>query len=158
MILGDINAPVNCSDLDFIINEESAVMEDSLPATYLIDNNHMLRNTAVDQVTNEYGKNLLDICIGSQLRILNGRTIGDTIGKPTYHGHNGSSIDDYCICSADFMNSVRCFKVLDFDVTFSDHCPILVSIQSLYCHHEINSIQRKSPRNIKWDNNKKIIF
>ena len=60
-------------------------MEDSLPANYLIDNKHLLRNKAIHQVTNEYGKNLLDICIGSQLRlrIMNGHTIGDTGGKPT---------------------------------------------------------------------------
>ena len=81
MIMGYINAHVNCNDLDFIRNEESDVMEDSIPANYLIDNSHMLRNTAIHQITNEYGINLLDICIGSQLRILNGRTIGDTIGK-----------------------------------------------------------------------------
>ena len=158
MIMGDINAHVNCNDLDFIRNEESDVMEDSIPANYLIDNSHMLRNTAIHQITNEYGNNLLDICIGSQLRILNGRTIGDTIGKPTFHGYNGSSIDDYCICSADFMNSIRYFKVLDFDVTFSDHCPILVNVQSLYCQHEKTSSQRKSPKHVKWDDNKRTSF
>ena len=49
MIMGDINAHVNCNDLDFIINEESDVMEDSLPANYLIDNKHLLRNTAIHQ-------------------------------------------------------------------------------------------------------------
>ena len=70
-------------------------MEDSLPANYLIDNKHLLRIAAIHQLTNEYGNNLLDICIGSQLRIMNGRTIGDTSGKPTYHGYNGSSLDDY---------------------------------------------------------------
>ena len=36
MIMGDINAHVNCNDLDFIINEESDVMEDSIPAIYII--------------------------------------------------------------------------------------------------------------------------
>ena len=110
MIMGDIIAHVNCNDLDFIRNEESDVMEDSIPANYLIDNSYMLRNTSIHQTTNEYGNNLLDICIWSQLRILNGRTIGDTIGKPSFHGYNDSSIDDYCICSADFMNSIRYFK------------------------------------------------
>ena len=124
--MGDINAHVSCNDLSFIFNEESGVMEDSLPANYLIDNKHLLQIAAIHQVTNEYGNNLLDMCIGSQLRIMNGRTIGDTSAKTTYHDHNGSSIDDYCICSADFMGSIRYFKVLDFDAAFSDHWPILV--------------------------------
>ena len=70
---------------------------------------------------------------------MNGLTIGDTSGKPTYHGYNGSSIDDYCICSAVFMGSIRYFKALDFDAAFSDHCRILVGVQSLYCHDLIES-------------------
>ena len=32
-----------------------------------------------------------------QLKILNGRTIGDSVGKITYN-YIGASIDDYCIC------------------------------------------------------------
>ena len=79
----------------------------------------MLRNTAVDQVTMNMARILLDICLGSQLRILNGRTIGDTIGKPTYHGYNGSSIDDYCICSADFIIQSSRLSIIYF--TFGIH-------------------------------------
>ena len=77
---------------------------------------------------------------------MNGCTIGDTSGKPTYHGYNISSIDDYCIGIADVMSSIKCFKVLDFDAAFSDHCPILVGVQSLYCHDEMNISHRKSPK------------
>ena len=63
MTMGDINTHVNCNDLGFIRNEKSDGMEDSIPANYLNDNNHMLRNNAIHQITNEYGNNLLDICI-----------------------------------------------------------------------------------------------
>ena len=45
--MGDINALVSCNDLDFIFNEESGVMEDSLPANYLIDNKHLLQIAAI---------------------------------------------------------------------------------------------------------------
>jgi hypothetical protein len=48
------------------------------------------------QITNTYGKNILELCIGSQLRILNGRTIGDSSGKATYFNYNGVTINDYC--------------------------------------------------------------
>ena len=59
-------------------------MEDSLPADYLIYNKQLLRNKAIQQVTNEYGKNLLDIGIGSQLRlrIMNGHTMGILVVNP----------------------------------------------------------------------------
>jgi hypothetical protein len=50
-----------------------------------------------------YGKNILELCIGSQLRILNGRTIGDSSGKATYFNYNGVTINDYCLCSSSFM-------------------------------------------------------
>ena len=41
------------------------------------------------------GQRLLDLCISSQLRILNGRMLGDPRGKFTYHGPQGSSVIDY---------------------------------------------------------------
>ena len=60
--------------------------------------------------------------------------------------------------SADFMGLIRYFIVLDFDAAFSDHCPILVGVQSLYCHDITNTSHRKSPKNIKWDDNKRMSF
>ena len=44
------------------------------------------------------------------------------------------------------MGSIRYFKVLDFDAAYSDHCPILVGVQSLYSHDETNTSHRKSPK------------
>ena len=54
-------------------------------------------------------------------------------------------------------SSIRYFT--DFDVTYSAHCPILVGVQSLYCCHETDYLtQRKSPKNVKWDDNKRMSF
>jgi hypothetical protein len=51
----------------------------------------------------------------SQLRILNGRTLGDTAGKATFFvNHNGVSIDDYCICSSSFLSNIVNFQVDEF--------------------------------------------
>ena len=80
MIMGDLNAHINMDDLDFIHNEEDDVAPDVLPNNYGIDNSHTFRNTSIHQSTNEYGRSVLELCIGLQLRILNGRTIGDTVG------------------------------------------------------------------------------
>ena len=157
LLLGDLNAHISSDDLDFIYNEEDDVATKVLPGNYGIDNMHTFRNTSIHQSTNEYGKNVLELCIGLQLRILNGRTIGDTVGRPTFHGYNGSSIDDYCICSADFMYAINKFQVLDFNVTFSDHCPLLVEIQSLYFHQAPECL-RKAPSNCKWDDSRKAKF
>ena len=32
------------------------------------------------------------------LRIVNGRANGDALGRPTFHGKNGTSVIDYVIC------------------------------------------------------------
>ena len=76
MLLGDLNAHISSDDLDFIYNEDD-VATNVLPGNYGIDNMHAFRNTSIHQSTNEYGKNVLELCIGLQLQILNGRTIGD---------------------------------------------------------------------------------
>jgi hypothetical protein len=60
-------------------------------------------------------------------RILNGMTIGDSVGKATYHNYNGTTINDYCICSASFLNNILNFQVGDFSLTMSDHCAITVN-------------------------------
>ena len=150
MIMGDLNAHINKKEHDYIANESADNLDDFVPNNYSIDNIHRRRNTFMPQTTNEYGKIILDLCISSQLRILNGRTLGDTRGKATFHGFNGSSIDDYCICSATLLDDVYNFCVRDFDVTQSDHALILVNIQSYVCHHDTDNL-REAPKSIIWD-------
>jgi hypothetical protein len=56
------------------------VLDDFLPNNYIADTVHKKRNTELYQNTNEYGRQILDICNDAQLRILNGRTIRDWKG------------------------------------------------------------------------------
>jgi hypothetical protein len=64
---------------------------------------------------------VIDLCTEAQLRILNGRTIGDSSGKSTLHTYNGVSIDDYCICNSDFLPNILSFRVGQFQPLLSDH-------------------------------------
>ena len=50
-----------------------------------------------DNVINSHGKRQLEICKTLDLRIVNGRANGDTPGRPTFHGKNGTSVIDYVI-------------------------------------------------------------
>ena len=72
----------------------------------------------------------------NNLKILNGRKIGDLIGKYTCHHYNGSSTVDYIITETDLFDKVRYFQVLPLTL-FSDHCPIIADI-------DIKSINSKS--------------
>jgi hypothetical protein len=49
------------------------------------------------------GKNLLYYCISYQLRILNGRVLGDAFGKYTCFTPQGCSVVDYVIVSETFF-------------------------------------------------------
>ena len=55
-------------------------MEDILPNAYISDSVLLSRNSLKSNIkTDDCGRMLLDLCISSQCRILNGRTLGDTI-------------------------------------------------------------------------------
>ena len=121
-----------------------------LPKQYTSDHHQLFRNTKTQQTTNTYGKNILELCIGSQLRILNGRTIGDSSGKATYFNYNGVTINDYYLCSSSFIENVTNFKVGDFIPNLSDHCPITINILSKFQSSYEENILRPRPVRLKW--------
>ena len=49
----------------------------------------------MDIEINEQGRNLIDLCIETKLRILNGRVDGDLLGYKTYYCARCSSSVDY---------------------------------------------------------------
>ena len=130
VLMGDLNAHIDSEEKDYIVNDSDNILDDFLPQNYIVDTIHKNRNTELNQRTNEYGKSILELCSDAQLRILNGRTIGDSVGKITYHNYIGASIDDYCLCNTNFLQNIVSFKVHEFDPVLSDHCPIEVKIWS----------------------------
>ena len=76
-----------------------------------------------DRTFNERGKHLLDFAREANLKILNGATIGDVMGRFTCLRYNGNSVVDYMLASNSMLSSISFFKVLDF-TDFSDHRPI----------------------------------
>ena len=72
----------------------------------------------------------LDFVINNQLKILNGRTLGDSLGKTTCHKWNGSSTVDYFVASSWVRESVKSLQVLDLN-SYSDHCPLVLKLTTL---------------------------
>ncbi|CAG2184791.1 unnamed protein product [Mytilus edulis] len=71
------------------------------------------------------GKDLCEFCISHQLRILNGRTLGDLNGNYTCYTPNGASVVDYSIVSESALDYILYFRVAEFVPTLSDcHCKI----------------------------------
>ena len=73
VLIGDFNAH-KTRDKDYI--GDYSFMPDIFPASYVFDSVVKNRNAVKSSVkTNEHGQSLLDLCIASQSRILNGRTL-----------------------------------------------------------------------------------
>ena len=50
------------------------------------------QRNSFDNELNNHGKRLLEICRSADIRILNGRLSGDSLGRATFHGRNGTSV------------------------------------------------------------------
>lgn len=63
--------------------------------------------------------------------ILNGRSGSDFPANFTHISYNGKSIVDLCWCSANGINSLTNFEVMQFE-TLSDHFPIVVTFENCF--------------------------
>lgn len=86
--------------------------------------NETMRITAL---TDKLGDEILRLCIGKKLRILNGRVTGDLEGKLTSYQYNGASTVDYGIVIEHLQNIVLGFQVQAL-TPYSDHCPITLKL------------------------------
>lgn len=86
---------------------------DELPPelNYVTDTQIPVRNS-LDPIINSRGKEILDLCVASRMRILNGRKIGDSLGYHTCHKWNGSSVVDYAIVSEELLQHIPYFNLL----------------------------------------------
>ena len=82
-----------------------------------------------DKTINSRGKDVIDLCITSQLRILNGRTFGDLTGELTFY-KNGVSAIDLCLADENCVKDICFFTVNDLNRHLSDHCSISVMIKA----------------------------
>ena len=79
-------------------------------------------------VSNKYGQLLLNFCIYTGFKIVNGRMFNDNgICRYTYYSPNGSSAIDYLIFIEN--NIISKFEVLP-KLVESDHCPIKFNISN----------------------------
>lgn len=124
LVIGDLNARI-ADKLDFIESENDIndTLHNLLPDEYICDFN-ITRNSQ-DKMFNNQGQQLLDLCIASQLRILNGRYIGDKLGNLTCYKANGASTVDYALANVDLINAViffSNFRPIIFVRSCSDFC------------------------------------
>ena len=100
-----------------------------LPADYGEDNSPPTVRVNEDRIVNSHGRSIIELCKMCNIRIINGRINpdGSRGGKLTCITHNGCSTVDYLLCSAEYMDTVKRFEVLETEI-FSDHRPVCFEI------------------------------
>ena len=133
LIGGDFNARTGTLH-DYRYENESDKKFINLPEEYEIDQFTRKRNNQ-DIHINSYGEKLIDFSISTQMRILNGRTLGDFQGKVTYIGYNGVSTIDYILPSEIFLmrKYIHSFNVEEL-TSLSDHRPLTLKLKYIKKH------------------------
>ena len=147
LILGDFNARTG-SEPDFVVNDDDSYLP--LNDDYIIDNVLLRRNSQDIKICSR-GRDLLDVCISSRLRILNGRTLGDSKGKFTSYQYNGNSVIDYCLLSEEQLSDVLYFHVEDPILRLSDHSKISLRIIAKFQHNKNKECPHPFPEQYKWE-------
>ena len=142
LLLGDFNARTGKMD-DFILYDDRAA------ALCGVDtNDHELSDNCTsydfcekrynkDVHVNNNGKQLIDLCISLNLKILNGRFGDDKgIGKYTCTSVRGSSTIDYAVASPSLSSFVTNLYMDNFDKCLSDvHSPVCLNLSFNALHN-----------------------
>ena len=116
IIMGDLNARTGI--------RKDWIDLDSVPLPnmegYKIDHN-IEQRVSMDKIVNRYGISLLNLCIASGLKILNGRHgLDKGVGRFTCTNYKGSSVVDYVLATNQYFCNVHNFKVTG-PLLYSDH-------------------------------------
>ena len=172
LLLGDFNA--RTSNLtDFVeIHENLSDLCDWDPHTIQVFKNSSIseQRFSKDKTLNQNGKNLLEFCKISDLKILNGRVGSDAnVGNYTCHTGMGSSLIDYGLASASIFPYIQDFTIEQFDRCTSDaHSAISVKI-AIDCdtnepvlidetNSNISQAQEIIQFDLQWDDERKADF
>jgi len=156
LVAGDLNARTGILN-DFIINDTDKFQLSQQP--YHVDA-QVCKRRSQDSTISSRGKELIDLCIGNHLRILNGRKIGDSEGYFTCHKKKGSSTVDYMIVSEELFSRIHYFHVHPLIGTLSDHCKLSCFLRVQLHMHNVKGTNQliDSPMQFKWEKNSVIAF
>lgn len=148
LICGDFNARTT-SEPDFCI-ENIKLQHLSLPYDYVCDT-FIRRNNMDKTEVDPHGKELLSYCRTSGLRILNGRTLGDSAGHYTCYSPNGApSTIDYILSTESLRRNIEYFHVHS-PSEYSIHCMLSVSITAHFKGKTEQSSLYPLPDKYIWD-------
>lgn len=149
-LVGDFNARTGTLP-DAIVHDDGKFV--GMPDDYVNDRQLPDRNNC-DCTINQFGERLCEMCRMCGMRIVNGRKIGDSMGKTTCHEWNGSSAVDYMLVDESLFPLVQMFKVHDVLDNLSDHCPFSSVLNLSYRSNRYSETVNNAsiaPKRLKWD-------
>ena len=127
ILCGDFNARTG-NMLDYIPHTCDKHVSDVLNDFTTQINKHR-RNS--DSEYNSHGKKLIGLCLENNLRIANGRCLGNSFGKCTFFScQGGKSLIDYSVVSDFFFQHLNCLIIKPL-THLSDHCQSVTVINTL---------------------------
>ena len=148
LIIGDFNGRTGDLDDNYSASEH---VSPSIPSPNPFV--ELPRRNNCDSVCNSHGKKIIQICKTFDLKILNGRMIGDSMGNCTHLNiNNGSSTIDYSLCNQYLYDYVENFIVLPQN-ELSDHSKICTIFKtSVPNDRDLDEYNWKPlPSRFKWD-------
>ena len=149
---------------DFNSRVGNDIIEDDIELPFL---SHMLpdptplsnlpQRTSCDQVINQHGKKLTQLCNSLNLKIANGRCPGDILGNFTCFANKGASTVDYFIGDSKILRKISLLKVLPPEFS-SVHSPISMKLDCKSVIKETIDDVIPSPQKVIWDPEKVEIY
>jgi len=160
ILMGDLNGHTQTQhDFNSFDSENDPI---PLPLNYSADANLERRNHDTRPADNR-GKDILDLCKFSGMRIINGRKLGDTNGKFTCYSKNAyiPSVIDYLIVDKTLFSDINYFRV-DSLTTLSDHCRIYFRLKADFYYetnrNNENTQMNPLPKRYIWNENSSNAF
>ena len=149
MLAGDFNARTGLEP-DFIVNDN--ILHIPIDNTNYNFDCITEERVSQDSVVDSRGKDLLELCICNQLRILNGRCFGNSTGKHTCFKPNGCSVVDYVLVSESLLQNILYMFVSDLKPIYSDcHCKISIKILASFEYQKETSGLKDFPTRYIWN-------
>ena len=129
ILIGDFNSRTGVRSDFEQFSEYETIFKEKLDKLGICIERHNM-----DKKVDTYGRNLINMCMFSSLKIVNGRFGSDRgVGNLTCHKPRGKSTVDYCLVSDGLLDCISNFYVDTFDRCMSDvHSPICLEINLPY--------------------------
>ena len=118
------------------------------------------KKVSKDITVNEYGRQLIEFCIATGFRIMNGRLYSDrNVGDFTYESNMGKSVIDLLLCKSNCISLLGNFSILPMLQTESDHKHVVFSLKLHSCVSIKSAPNQGSPLlAYKWSRKKQDIY